>query len=287
MDDIFVNFISKNGKRILKWGGIAILGIFLFGLLNPIVVIGAGERGVVFNNATGVENHVLSEGVHLRIPFVESVKDISIRVRSSKLDLLAGSQDNNQGITYKVTANWHIEPNSVNTFYQQVGSDDNTAVEAKFISPVVQQAVKNAQAHFDASETLARQLEIKKLVEDTARPELEKYHLILDSITFDDQDFDPGYNAALEARAQARIKADQSVFLKQQAQNEADAKIIEASGSAKSAVIRAQGEADANKLLQLSITPQLLEKMRIDKWKGDVPQTSLGTGTNTLFQIAQ
>ncbi len=75
-------------------------------------------------------------------------------------------------------------------------------------------------------------------------------------------------------------------------QAEAAKKIAEAEGDAKSVVTRAQGEADANRIRQSSISPQLLELRRlenqrayIDKWNGQLPSVEAGQGTGLLLQL--
>jgi len=53
--------------------------IFLFFVLLPFTIIGAGERGVVFNNFSGIENRILGEGIHFRTPLVESIIKMPIQ----------------------------------------------------------------------------------------------------------------------------------------------------------------------------------------------------------------
>ena len=69
-----------------------------------------------------------------------------------------------------------------------------------------------------------------------------------------------------------------------------------AEANARIAVAKAQGIADAKKIeadgiyyynqkVQQSLTPLLVEKMRIEKWDGRYPATMLGGSTNTLFNL--
>jgi regulator of protease activity HflC (stomatin/prohibitin superfamily) len=88
---------------------------------------------------------------------------------------------------------------------------------------------------------------------------------------------------AITAKAQAIQKAEQA---------EAAKKIAEAEGEAKSLVTRAQGEADANRIRQNSLTPQLLELRRIensraliDKWNGQLPTVETGSGNGMILQL--
>ena len=55
---------------------------------------------------------------------------------------------------------------------------------------------------------------------------------------------------------------------------------------------RAQGEAEANRIRQASITPQLLELRRlenqralIDRWNGQLPQVESGSGNGIMLQL--
>jgi hypothetical protein len=76
------------------------------------------------------------------------------------------------------------------------------------------------------------------------------------------------------------------------ATTQAAKKIAEAEGDAKSMVTRAQGEADANRIRQNSLTPQLLDLRRIensraliDKWNGQLPTVESGQGSGMMLQL--
>lgn len=98
--------------------------------------------------------------------------------------------------------------------------------------------------------------------------------------------------AAITAKAQAIQQAERARNELATTQAEAAKKIAEAEGDAKSMVTRAQGEADANRLRQSSLTPQLLELLRIennkamiDKWNGQLPTVQSGTGGGLMLQL--
>ena len=271
-----------------KWAKptiILALAFFAFLILNPIVVIGAGNRGVVFSNAVGIKEQVLTEGVHLKTPFVESIKQISVRTQQTEnIDLVAGDSSN-QTITYKTTVGWHIDPARVQKFYQQIGDDDKKKLD-KIITNRGQEAVKTATAQFKAEDVLAKQQEIKVQAHQILSEDLLTYNLVLDDIVFTDIDFTDQYNKALEDRAQAKIQADQAIYLKQKAQNEADAQLVTASASARATIIAAEAESRKQQLLQTTITDELLQKMAIEKWDGRYPTTTLGTSV-PLIQVGR
>ena len=97
---------------------------------------------------------------------------------------------------------------------------------------------------------------------------------------------------AITAKAQAIQQAERARNELATTQAEAAKKIAEAEGDAKSLVTRAQGEADANRIRQNSLTPQLLELRRIennraliDKWNGQLPTVQTGQGGGMILQL--
>lgn len=73
------------------------------------------------------------------------------------------------------------------------------------------------------------------------------------------------YPAVIVEAVNAKNKAIQEA---QKAQNE----VAVAEANAKSLLVAAQAEAEANRLKQQALTPQILEKMWIERWDGKLPQ---------------
>jgi regulator of protease activity HflC (stomatin/prohibitin superfamily) len=92
----------------------------------------------------------------------------------------------------------------------------------------------------------------------------------------------------LEEAVNSKIKAVQDAIRaeneKQRTIAEAQKNIEEARGEAESLRIRAESEANANKLINSSLSPMVLQKMYIDKWDGKLPVYGQ---TPTLFKSLQ
>jgi regulator of protease activity HflC (stomatin/prohibitin superfamily) len=56
---------------------------------------------------------------------------------------------------------------------------------------------------------------------------------------------------------------------------------IRAEGEAEAKRISAEAEAEANRKIAESLTPELIEKIKIEQWNGDVPQVQ-GNGVPIL-----
>jgi hypothetical protein len=69
------------------------------------------------------------------------------------------------------------------------------------------------------------------------------------------------------------------------AEAQARIKIATAEGNAQALLTNARAEAESNKLRQQTLTPLLLQQMWIEKWRGDVPSTVLGSNQNLMFGL--
>ena len=77
----------------------------------------------------------------------------------------------------------------------------------------------------------------------------------------------------------ALIAAEQD---KEKAAIEAEQAKITAEGKAEATRIKADAEAEANKKIAESLTPELIEKQKIDKWNGDVPKVQGGNAATIV-----
>jgi regulator of protease activity HflC (stomatin/prohibitin superfamily) len=106
----------------------------------------------------------------------------------------------------------------------------------------------------------------------------------------------PRFTAAIE---QAITQKTQAITDAERARNqlavtqaEVAKTVAEAEGDARSAIERARGEAESNRLRQASITPQLLEWKRlenqrafVDRWNGELPHTVLGDKNGLMLPL--
>lgn len=238
---------------------IFIVGIFSLLILFPIVVIGVGERGVVFNSISGVENRILGEGVHYRIPVIETVIKISVRVQKTEVHAEAASKDL-QTVDTDIVVNWHMNAGKVNVIYQQVGDAD--AIRDRILTPAVSEVVKAATAQKTASEVLAKRPELKQDIDKALSQRLGRYNVLLDDVSIVNVRFTDEFNRAIEDKQIAQQQAEQAKFL----------------------VEKARSEAEANQVKQQTLTPQILQQRAIEKWDGHFP-TYFGSGVLPFINI--
>ena len=260
--DIHIGSI-RNTLRSIFGGGftsIVIVVVGLFVAYNSFEVVGAGERGVVFSKFGGVQPGVLGEGLRFKIPFVQTVVPMDVRIQKSETDASASSKDL-QTVHSRIALNYHIAPDQASQVYQQVGA----LFKERLIDPSVQEAVKAATAQFTAEELITRRAEVSGLIKDMLAERLVPRNIVVDEFNIVDFNFSEVFNQAIEAKQTAEQEA-----LK--AQRDLDRIRIEAEQK----VTEAQAEADAQRLQRETITETLLQLRAIEKWDGVLPQVTSG-----------
>ncbi|MFT5921477.1 MAG: regulator of protease activity HflC (stomatin/prohibitin superfamily), partial [Flavobacteriales bacterium] len=139
-----VKEVFKNGpwKKLIIIGGI----ILLFFILKPWVQIGAGERGIV-QNFGAVQDEVLNEGIHFRMPVVQTVIIMNVQIQKVLTDAASSSSDL-QDVDMSVALNYHIKPEQANLVYQSIG----VQYKDRIIDPAIQEVMKAVSAKYTAEE---------------------------------------------------------------------------------------------------------------------------------------
>jgi prohibitin 2 len=126
----------------------AILVGFLF--LSPWAQVGPGQRGVVLNFGA-VQKAVLGEGLHFRIPIVQKIVLMDVKIQKSITSATASSADL-QEVSSEVTLNYHVIADKANTVYQSIGMN----YKERMIDPAVQEVVKAVTAKYTAEELITK-----------------------------------------------------------------------------------------------------------------------------------
>jgi prohibitin 2 len=245
-----------SGRKRL-WIVVIIFAVIISIVNSPLGTIGAGERGVQlrFGAVTG---HVFDEGLYIRIPFIERVQKMDVKIQKDEVPASAASKDL-QIVTSKIALNYHLDPASVNRIWQEVGKSYNTRI----IAPSIQEAVKAESAKFTAEELITKREEVKELIKANLAVRLFERSIIVDEFNIIDFEFSPAFNTAIEAKVtaeQLKLKADRDL---ERIEIEAEQKIAESRGKAEAIRIEAQA---------LRQNPQVVELRWIEKWDGKVPQ---------------
>jgi len=244
-------------KTIFGVVGMVVLAVVA---LNSFKVVGPGERGVIFSQVSGIKDVQLGEGLHFKMPIVEDIFTVDIKVQKSQTDASAASKDL-QNVASTVAINFHVDPDRAHKVYQEIG----TSYKERVIDPAVQEAIKAVTARFTAEELVTRRPEVKDQVKIALAERLAPFNILVDEFSIVDFQFSAEFNHAIEAKQ----SAEQSAL---KARRDLDRIKIEA----EQRITQATAEAEAMRLQQQTITPMLLQLRALEKWDGKLPTVSSG-----------
>lgn len=245
-----------SGRSLIS---VVVFVVIIFLVLTnwPFVQVNPGQRGLVIRLGQ-LQERTLEEGLHFRIPFVDDIRRVSVRIRKDEVLANAASKDAQQ-VNTQIAVSWRIKSDKVTDVYRQIG--DEQLVFDGIVAPAVAEVVKASTAQKTAEETLQKREELKNDIDKKLTDRLAKYGLVLEGVSIIDVNFSPEFNAAIEAKQVAEQESKRAKFVADKAEQDANA-----------AINRARGEAEAQRLLQQSLNDQLLRKLWIEKWNGELPQ---------------
>jgi regulator of protease activity HflC (stomatin/prohibitin superfamily) len=251
------------GKDSLKGiSGLVIAGviILLLFVLNPIVIIGAGERGVIFSRFTGVRDIVLQEGLNFRIPGIENV--VKFDIKTQKLERTSqGASKDLQEVNLRTVVNYHLDGQKVSKLFQEVGVD----FERKVIEPSIQEAVKAGTAIFPVENIIVERPKLKAVITEILGKKLAMYDIVLEDVNLTDIVFSNEFNRVVEQKQIEEQKIKTAEYQKMQAEQHKQRVILEA-----------EAEAEKQRLIRLQVTKDIVALEWIKKWDGKLPETVLG-----------
>lgn len=248
-------------KKSLVAFGTFIAVFILILVLNPFVKIDAGERGVVMTWGA-VQDRVLEEGIHWRIPIAQKVVKIDVKTQKVESNAVAYSKDL-QTADAKIALNYHIIPGSANKLWQEIGKD----YDERVIAPAIQEVMKQVASQYTAQELITQRVAVKEELKSGMTERLQRYYLFVDDISIVNFDFSEAFESAIEAKQIAEQSAAKAENDLKRIEIEAKQKIETAKADAES--IRIQGEALAN-------NPTLVSLKAVEKWNGELPKYMLG-----------
>lgn len=244
--------------------------IFAIWILNPIVIVNAGERGVVLTWGA-VEDRIMGEGMNWKTPIAQSVQIMDVKTHKYSATATAASKDL-QDVDTEVALNYRLDAGRVNMVYQTIGMD----FADRIVSPAIQESVKVGTARFTAEELITKRPEAKEAIDNDLKARLEPYGIIVDTISITNFDFSDQFTAAIESKVTAEQNALAAKNKLEQIKYEAEQKVTTA--TAEATAIRIQGEALQN-------NPSVVSLRWIEKWNGILSIVS-GGGNGFIFDIS-
>jgi prohibitin 2 len=294
------DYEGGGGRRMISRSSVRIVVPIIIGFIVLIIVLAsairivdAGHRGVLLNFGAIDTSVSLGEGIHFVVPFRDNIVQMEVRTQKIVENAASASRDL-QDVSTQVALNYHINPDTAQVLYQQLGFDYANRV----VSPAIQESVKQVTARFNAESLITTRETVKAEIENQIKQRLAAYNILVETISITEFQFSEQFRRAVESKVEAEQRALQATndlrrieIEAQQAEaravGEQRANIARADGVRQANVLQAQGESEAIRIIdeQLRENPNYLEWLKTQRWDGVLPLVTGGGGATPFIQI--
>jgi regulator of protease activity HflC (stomatin/prohibitin superfamily) len=259
--------------------------------------IDAGHTGIkvnLYGDNKGVDDVALVTGAVWYWPVTTSVFEWPLYVQNADYkydkdrkinDRLKITTKDGLSVEVPVGLNYRVDPDRVVPIFKKYRKDLNE-LNVTVLRKFVREGYSKAVSKFTAEELYERKTEFAELAEANVTEMLAVEGFIVENCVLLS---DPILPAEITKNIELKITQKQQALREfekvQQAKFAADKLIEDARGQAESMLMLAKAESESNAMRQKTLTPLLIEQMRIEKWDGAYPSTMLGSGANTLINL--
>jgi len=282
--------MNKFTKGLITVGVSAV--VLLSGFAMSTTKINPGHAGIVYNVSGGLEEITLSQGWHIVAPW-KSIREYPISTETVWLTkgTTEGSPNDDsyntstmEGKPVNVDAyfTYHVNVEKLPAIFNRFKGADIESIQSGYLKQQVKTASQSVTSSYSVLDLYGnKRSEIQNKIHDILIKELTPFGLEVETFSFGEIRPDADTMKAIQAKVDAQQKLQQMEIELSQSTVTANKARVDAKGIADAAVIRATGEAEANQKLQASLTPELIQKLWIDKWDGQQSQV-VGSGSQMI-----
>ncbi len=251
---------------------IAGVSIFLFLLLNPFVVVDAGERGVVLTWGA-FNGDVLEPGLHFRVPLAQSVVKMDVQTQKLEIEASTAYSHDLQNVIIHSVVNYNLDPKEVGVIYQQYG----LGAETRILEPNLEAAVKQTIAKYSAEEILSKRGEVTSEIETTFRQSIPSTFVVT-KYALVNETFSDAFETAIEQKQVAKQNAEKADNDLKRVKIEAEQRVAEATAEAEAIKIQAAA-------IQQQGGASYVNLKAVEKWDGHLPAQMIPGGALPFLNL--
>lgn len=209
------------------------LGLGASALQTSLFNVDGGERAVIFDRFRGILPEVVGEGTHLRMPWVQTPHIMDIRTRPRTISSVTGTKDL-QMVNMSLRFLSKPSEEQLTNIFKRLGMD----WEERVLPSIGNEVVKAVVAQYNAEQLLTQREKVSKAIRDSLMVRAADFGIMLEDIAITHLSFGTEFTRAVESKQVAEQDAERARFVVLKAEQERNA-----------AIIRAEGESEAAKLI--------------------------------------
>jgi prohibitin 1 len=250
-----------------RYIGAGILGLSIFvGIViffMSLTTIEQGHVGVVYNRNGGVEEQTLPQGMHFVSP-MKRVTEYPVALETVEFKEVSLATKDGKPLNIDINFNYMNDPEEVVNIFNKFKGAKPKTIEDTFLLARAKESALAVTSKYTILEIFQKREEIKTEISLSFTEDLKAYGFIASDFVLGTPVPDASTAQAIQAVVDAQQALEALKIEKQKAQEIAEKQLIEAQGIANAEIEKARGTAEANRLLQQSITPELLQKMEME-----------------------
>lgn len=256
--------------------------------MTACTVISPGESGVVFNRVTG-SLRTESQGSVFLWPFVSTCEPYPISLRTYSMVQRGGEGSDKtddsidlpskegQHIRQDISITYNTSPERAAEVFKSFNGEDIGDIERTFIRRTAITVAQTAAGTMSLTELIStRREELQQAIQEKLAKEMQIRGFILDKVNLGAAHLPE----SVEKQMQAKMAAQQDA-------QRAEYELTKQTTLAQARVAEAHGIANANQIMQQSLTSAVLEKMKLEKWNGVLPQVQSGSGGGVILNLTK
>ncbi|KAL6136134.1 hypothetical protein ACLB2K_061435 [Fragaria x ananassa] len=218
---------------------------------SALYTVDGGQRAVLFDRFRGVIDDTVGEGTHFLVPWLQKPYIFDIRTKPHTFSSISGTKDLQMvNLTLRVLS--RPEVNRLPQIFKTLGLE----YDEKVLPSIGNEVLKAVVAQFNADQLLTERPHVSALVRESLIRRARDFNIVLDDVAITHLSYGAEFSRAVEQKQVAQQEAERSKFVVAKAEQERRA-----------AIIRAQGESEAAKLISEATATagnDLIELRRIE-----------------------
>lgn len=242
---------------------VAVLLVGIVGWFSFTETIQQGHVGVVYSRSTGVEQTTLPQGLHFVNP-MKRITQYPVSTETVNYEGLSLATKDGKPLSVDITYDYFNDVEKTPYIYDKFKGQRPEAIEDSWLRARLRDSALEVTSKYTVLEVFQNREIISKELEEQFQKDVEKHGFVVENVVFGTPQADDATAQAIQAVVDKQQELEALKIEQQKAEVEAKTKEIEAQGKANAEIEEAKGTAEANRLIQQSITPELLQRMEME-----------------------
>lgn len=282
---------------------LALVVIFLLSTVSSFFsVVDEGHAGIKIRFGEAVDS--LTPGLHLKTPFIDSVKQIEVRTRKYQLQMSAattstgadGQIELQMPSQVVVSANWNIPAEAALEIYSKYGGLEQ--YEDRILDPRVNRITKTVLSKYTIEHIVSNRQLVTDEIAHQLSDALSGLSATMTDVNLEDIQFPNDIANSIRNKQTAKLNAEAEAYNLEQKDLEAQritktanaqAEATKLTSIEKAAAIEREGLASAEAIKArakaLAVNPDVIELTKWENWDGKFPTDYTTFGGNGSTEI--